>query len=176
MEGETPQEAAEGSGFPMSGVDWASAGGPNECAHGYAEGIACPGCDPEKFGEKWEGVMITYKERDAPGGEPYQRSVPGWKCKACGHQYGARGAPPKRCQCEIEAARKAAEVTALANQGVRIVVSETSVKLASVLRNRVPPGGGESARMVAAIQFLCEEIDELRATVQKLEGKLYERT
>lgn len=24
---------------------WEYAGGPNECAHGYAEGIACPRCD-----------------------------------------------------------------------------------------------------------------------------------
>jgi hypothetical protein len=26
-------------------MDWARAGGPNECKHGYAEGIPCPYCD-----------------------------------------------------------------------------------------------------------------------------------
>lgn len=26
-------------------VHWSTAGGPNECAHGRAEGIACPECD-----------------------------------------------------------------------------------------------------------------------------------
>jgi hypothetical protein len=26
-------------------LDWASAGGPNECKHGYAAGIPCPDCD-----------------------------------------------------------------------------------------------------------------------------------
>ena len=26
-------------------LDWANAGGPNECTHGRAEGIPCPKCD-----------------------------------------------------------------------------------------------------------------------------------
>lgn len=26
-------------------LDWANAGGPNECKHGYAKGIPCPQCD-----------------------------------------------------------------------------------------------------------------------------------
>jgi hypothetical protein len=26
-------------------LPWAEAGGPNECAHGYARGIPCPSCD-----------------------------------------------------------------------------------------------------------------------------------
>ena len=26
-------------------LHWSQAGGPNECEHGYAEGIPCPNCD-----------------------------------------------------------------------------------------------------------------------------------
>ena len=26
-------------------LDWANAGGPNECKHGYAAGVPCPHCD-----------------------------------------------------------------------------------------------------------------------------------
>ena len=26
-------------------LHWSEAGGPNECEHGYAEGIPCPNCD-----------------------------------------------------------------------------------------------------------------------------------
>jgi len=29
---------------PKKYLDWANAGGPNECAHGYAADIACPSC------------------------------------------------------------------------------------------------------------------------------------
>ena len=32
--------------IPSHYLPWAQAGGPNECAHGYAEGIPCPRCDP----------------------------------------------------------------------------------------------------------------------------------
>ena len=32
----------------------AGAGGPNECKHGYADGIPCPKCDQEKPAEKVE--------------------------------------------------------------------------------------------------------------------------
>ena len=28
-------------------MDWGNAGGPNECRHGYAEGIPCPECAEE---------------------------------------------------------------------------------------------------------------------------------
>ena len=30
-------------------IDWDMAGGPNQCAHGYAEGIACKECDRQKW-------------------------------------------------------------------------------------------------------------------------------
>jgi hypothetical protein len=33
---------------PKKYLDWASAGGPNECEHGYAKGIPCPRCDKDK--------------------------------------------------------------------------------------------------------------------------------
>jgi hypothetical protein len=29
-------------------IPWANAGGPNECKHGYAAGIACPECVPKR--------------------------------------------------------------------------------------------------------------------------------
>lgn len=29
-------------------IPWANAGGPNECVHGYAEGIPCPQCDADE--------------------------------------------------------------------------------------------------------------------------------
>lgn len=45
----------------------------------------------------WEGVLVTYTERDAPGGAPYQRQVPGWKCRACGWTLGTSRLPPSRC-------------------------------------------------------------------------------
>jgi len=49
--------------------------------------------------EAWDGVMITYTEQDFPTSEPYQRTIPGWQCKACGHRYGTSGLPPHRCKC-----------------------------------------------------------------------------
>lgn len=30
---------------PRMYLHWSQAGGPNECEHGYAEGIPCPKCD-----------------------------------------------------------------------------------------------------------------------------------
>lgn len=47
----------------------------------------------------WEGVMVTYIERDSPFDEGYERQVPGWKCRACGQQYGTSRLPPKQCKC-----------------------------------------------------------------------------
>ena len=47
----------------------------------------------------YEGVMIWYTEQDFPGSEPYERSIPGWKCRACGQQYGTSGYPPNPCRC-----------------------------------------------------------------------------
>ena len=47
----------------------------------------------------YEGVMITYTERDFPTATPYQRTVPGWRCRAYGRQYGTSGLPPRRCDC-----------------------------------------------------------------------------
>jgi hypothetical protein len=36
----------------MKYLPWELAGGPNECAHGYAEGVPCPDCDRETGGER----------------------------------------------------------------------------------------------------------------------------
>jgi hypothetical protein len=53
--------------------------------------------------DAWEGVMITYTEQDFPTSEPYQRTIPGWKCRACGHRVGTEGLPPSRCyKCDAQ--------------------------------------------------------------------------
>lgn len=52
--------------------------------------------------EAWRGIMLTYTERDFPGGEPYKRTVPGWECVACGTKYGTSLAPPRKCVCGAE--------------------------------------------------------------------------
>jgi hypothetical protein len=52
-----------------------------------------------KLHEAWEGVMVEYTEQDFPNSKPYQRQVPGWKCKACGFQIGTSGLPPLTCKC-----------------------------------------------------------------------------
>jgi hypothetical protein len=41
----TRRRAAEVAMSEKKYLDWAFAGGPNECAHGYAAGIPCPKCD-----------------------------------------------------------------------------------------------------------------------------------
>lgn len=46
-------ENIEGKCFDCNGVgwvekqylEWAAAGGPNECEHGYAAGVPCPACE-----------------------------------------------------------------------------------------------------------------------------------
>lgn len=52
---------------------------------------------PEELDAKWLGVMVTYTEQDFPGAEPYQRTIPGWQCRACGQKYGTAGLPPSEC-------------------------------------------------------------------------------
>lgn len=32
-------------------MDWNIAGGPNQCRHGYADGIPCPDCDRRRVNE-----------------------------------------------------------------------------------------------------------------------------
>jgi len=41
------REAVQAAGRIMAGkyLPWSNAGGPNECAHGRADGIPCPECD-----------------------------------------------------------------------------------------------------------------------------------
>lgn len=41
-------------------LPWAEAGGPNECTHGYAEGIPCPKCDAAQPQETLEGKTDYY--------------------------------------------------------------------------------------------------------------------
>lgn len=42
---------------PKKYLDWANAGGPNECIHGYAAGIPCPQCDGAKLPQPPESVQ-----------------------------------------------------------------------------------------------------------------------
>lgn len=39
------QQPAQHGREPKKYLPWTDAGGPNECSHGYAEGIPCPHCD-----------------------------------------------------------------------------------------------------------------------------------
>lgn len=56
--------------------------------------------DPiEGIDAHWEGVMITYTEQDFPTSKPYERTIPGWKCRQCGRTYGTAGLPPRECGC-----------------------------------------------------------------------------
>lgn len=58
-------------------LPWHDAGGPNECSHGYAEGIPCPRCDGEtlmRFVEaelslKNQLIALDAEEPPAAGGE-----------------------------------------------------------------------------------------------------------
>ena len=47
----------------------------------------------------WTGVMVEYQEQDFPTSKPYKRTVPGWKCRACGFTVGTSGLPPRQCEC-----------------------------------------------------------------------------
>lgn len=40
-----PQPSPNNPAIPKTYTPWKNAGGPNECPHGYAEGIPCPRCD-----------------------------------------------------------------------------------------------------------------------------------
>ncbi len=52
----------------------------------------------EQVDAAWEGVMLDYIEDDVFG-RAYQRTIPGWKCRACGQVYGTSGLPPDPCKC-----------------------------------------------------------------------------
>lgn len=52
--------------------------------------------------QAWTGVTLPYVECDFPGSEPYERTIPGWQCTACGFQVGTSGLPPRRCDCGQE--------------------------------------------------------------------------
>jgi chromosome segregation ATPase len=47
-------------------LHWSQAGGPNECEHGYAEGIPCPNCDAE-----WQEIHVTLTVTEAELREKY---------------------------------------------------------------------------------------------------------
>lgn len=56
-------------------IDWAYAGGPNECKHGFAEGIPCEKCGPHKVEYEALGIrpnyIETYGERDEDPPTPF---------------------------------------------------------------------------------------------------------
>lgn len=68
-------------------IPWATAGGPNECAHGYAEGIPCPTCNPKLD-------CIVLGGESGPGARPL---YPDWvrsvrdQCIAAGVPYFFKG-------------------------------------------------------------------------------------
>ena len=47
MAGLLPKPSPDNPHMPKTYLPWENAGGPNECRHGYAEGIDCPRCDEE---------------------------------------------------------------------------------------------------------------------------------
>lgn len=58
---------------------WGYAGGPNECKHGYAAGIACPGCDAEKAAQPPSGeqpAKVESGEGLPPLPNPYRQNPP----------------------------------------------------------------------------------------------------
>jgi hypothetical protein len=48
---------------PKEFVPWQSAGGPNECPHGYAAGIPCPTCSTVESDESFEASEAILKAR-----------------------------------------------------------------------------------------------------------------
>lgn len=69
----SPATYVEGREAPRRYLPWANAGGPNECAHGYAAGIPCPSCDATVEAcaraayDAYHGGMPRYRW-DAPEG------------------------------------------------------------------------------------------------------------
>ena len=57
--------------------------------------------DIRKYLDKWEPIMIQYLE-PAYGSDLIKRSVPGWKCKTCGAQYGCVMPPGECWECPIK--------------------------------------------------------------------------
>jgi hypothetical protein len=49
--------------------------------------------------EAHEGIMLKYTEQDFPTSQPYERSVPGWRCRKCDRKIGTSGLPPNPCAC-----------------------------------------------------------------------------
>lgn len=58
-----------------------------------------PGSALPSLDDAWDGIMLTYTEQDFPTSPPYQRTVPGWRCRACGQSYGTSRLPPNPCKC-----------------------------------------------------------------------------
>lgn len=69
--------------------------------------------------DAWEGIMLTYTEQDFPTSQPYQRTIPGWKCRACGQKYGTSGLPPNRCVCGRWWSGYACELDRSLGEGIR---------------------------------------------------------
>jgi len=62
---------------PKKYLDWGHAGGPNECRHGYAEGISCPSCDAAEKAAK----EVVAQAAEPAQGEPAFCGVCAGPCK-----------------------------------------------------------------------------------------------
>jgi hypothetical protein len=50
-------------------MEWGYAGGPDQCSHGYAKGIACPQCDLETI-RAYRAALNTVSDRQPEGEKP----------------------------------------------------------------------------------------------------------
>lgn len=87
---------------PAEPVPWTNAGGPNECAHGYAEGIPCPRCDEAKalaavvfglgFMRRGSESVETFAARVRRELEIMEAGPPGWVFRAATESWERRPA------------------------------------------------------------------------------------
>ena len=86
-------------------VPWAYAGGPNECAHGYAEGIPCPDCDAANNEDAPEPVSPPPVELPQEGGETARKVCDGsgWRHTNAVRMFeradGSTGYEPHHVRC-----------------------------------------------------------------------------
>lgn len=75
---EHPNLVTHPDGKPLdTTVSWERAGGPNECAHGWAAGLACPKCDKTKPPEASSGSTAAAQESfPARGGDAAEPTPP----------------------------------------------------------------------------------------------------
>lgn len=69
----------------------------------WAEQLA----EADRIDRDWEGIMLTYTEQDFPTSQPYERTIPGWRCRHCNRKIGTAGLPPKVCGCRVTSVSRA---------------------------------------------------------------------